>query len=226
MNQQHSSRNARTVQSKTPVLLVGGGYPAASDIVENKALAPTVVAADGGANFCLSAGVKPAFVIGDLDSLSDDIRAELPEDAVIEFADQDLTDFEKCLRLIEAPLVIAAGFTAGRLDHTLANFAVLARRIGPPTVLLDSEDLAFAAPEKLRISLPPGSRFSLFPMEPTRGTSKGLKWPIDGLTLDPLGRLGTSNEVSGAVDLSFERPGTIVLIPRAHLTAVLEALTG
>lgn len=226
MNQRHSPKINQTVQSETGVLLVGAGNPLPEDIVETKALAPTVVAADGGADFCLSAGIEPAFVIGDLDSISPGSRAALPRARLIEYTDQDLTDFEKSLRLIDAPFVIAAGFTAGRMDHTLANFAILARRIGPPTLLVGAEDIAFAAPDTLALDLPPGTPLSLFPLVPTRGTSRGLKWPIEGLTIDPMGRLGTSNQVTGPVALTFDRPGTIVLIPRAHLAAALTAMTG
>ena len=226
MTKQHSLPNGETVHSETPVLLVGAGHPQLSDIAENKAFAPTVVAADGGANFCLAAGVTPTRVIGDLDSLSAAARGALPASAVTRDDDQNLTDFEKALRMIEAPLVIALGFTEGRMDHTLANFAVLARRIGPPTLLLGGEDLAFAAPETLSLDLPHGTRLSLFPMRPSQGISRGLKWPIDGLTLDPSGRLGTSNEVSGPVRLSFDQPGVITLVPRKHLHEAMASLIG
>jgi thiamine pyrophosphokinase len=108
----------------------------------------------------------------------------------------------------------------------LANFAILARRIGAPTLLIGTHDVAFAVPEKIALDLPVGTRISLFPMVPTKGTSKGLRWPIDGLTIDPLGRLGTSNEVSGPVEMIFDTAGTIVIIPREHLDQAIAALTG
>ncbi len=217
---------ARNVHTETGVSLVGGGLPAPSDIVFSVTLAPFLIAADGGANFCIEAGLKPDAVIGDLDSISDAAHAALPPDTVIEYADQTLTDFEKCLRLIKAPFVIATGFTTGRLDHTLANFAVLARQIGPPTLLISDHDVAFAAPTKLALDLPIGTRLSLFPMKPMQGRSTGLKWPIDGLTIAPLGRLGTSNETNGPVRLNFDESGIIVLIPREHLDAILAEITG
>lgn len=218
--------NTRNVHTDLGVSLVGAGLPTQSDIVISMALAPFLVAADGGANFCLNAGLHPHVVIGDLDSISPETRAVLRAETVIEYADQTLTDFEKCLTLIKAPFVIANGFTMGRLDHTLANFAVLSRRIGPPTVLISDHDIAFAAPLELTLDLPIGTRLSLFPMAPMQGRSTGLKWPINGLTLDPNGRLGTSNAVTGPVTLSFDAPGTIVLIPRAHLQAVLTSIVG
>jgi thiamine pyrophosphokinase len=92
--------------------------------------------------------------------------------------------------------------------------------------MVGSDDVAFAVPEKVALDLPLGTRLSLFPMVPMRGTSKGLRWPIDGLTIDPMGRLGTSNEVSGPVELAFDAPGTIVIIPREHLDQAVAALAG
>ena len=216
----------KTVHAKSGVLLVGGGFPASSDLVNFVATAPYLVAADGGADYCVKSGLPPKAVIGDLDSVSDELRAGLPREALIEYEDQDLTDFEKCLQLIDAPFIIGVGFTGGRLDHTLANFAILGRRIGPPTLLVGTHDLAFAVPEKIALDLPVGTRLSLFAMVPMRGASKGLRWPIDDLSIDPMGRLGTSNEVSGPVELTFETAGTIVIIPREHLKQALAALTG
>ncbi len=214
------------VQSDTGVTLVGAGHPHPSDIAASMALAPHLVAADGGANSCIAIGVEPVAVIGDLDSITDEARAALPKARIIEYADQDITDFEKCLRLVDAPFVIATGFTDGRLDHTLAVFSVLARCIGPPTLVLGNEDVAFAAPRRLVLDLPGSTRFSLFPMTPVKGSSTGLRWPIDGLTLDPLGRLGTSNQASGRVEIDFDSPGCITLIPRHHLALAIAALTG
>ena len=214
------------VQSDTGVTLVGAGRPHASDIAASMTLAPHLVAADGGANSCIAAGVEPCAVVGDLDSITQETRAALPESRIIEYADQDITDFEKCLRLLDAPFVIATGFTDGRLDHTLAVFSVLARCIGPPTIVLGIEDVAFAAPSQLVLDLPDRTRFSLFPMTSVKGSSTGLRWPIDGLKLDPLGRLGTSNLASGRVELEFDSPGCITLIPRLHLSLAVAALTG
>ena len=216
----------KIVRSKTGVTLVGGGAPRGPDIVNSMALAPFLVAADGGANFCLDAGVSPEAVIGDLDSIRAGVRANIGDARLIEYTDQNLTDFEKCLRVVEAPFVLATGFSDGRLDHTLAVLAILARRIGPPVLVIGPQDLVFAAPCEATLDLPPGTRISLFPLTPMTGRSTGLKWPIDGLTLDPGGRLGTSNEALGEVRLSFDSPGCLVLIPRAHLTAGVFALTG
>lgn len=217
------------MQSKTGVTLVGAGNPSVKNITEALSFAPLLVAADGGANFCVEMGLEPSAIIGDFDSLAPDVRKRLSHARLIEVserAEQDSTDFEKCLVRIDAPFVLAAGFVDARLDHTLASFSALARRIGPPTFLLGSDDVAFAASLEVALELPVGTRFSLFPMEVISGTSTGLEWPIDGLTLSPVGRIATSNQVTGPVRLKFDKPGCVVLTPRESLADVLSSLIG
>ena len=214
------------VQSRGGVTLIGAGDPRREDLEEALKLAPTLVAADGGAGFALGWGHRPERVIGDLDSLDPDARRSFPEDRILHVAEQESTDFEKCLTRIDAPFVLAAGFTGGRSDHALAAFSVLARRVGPPTALIDASDVVLAAPGTCTLDLAPGTRVSLFPMVPVSGRSEGLRWPIDGLNLDPMGRIGTSNEATGRVSLAFERPGMLVILPRSALPSVLETLIG
>lgn len=214
------------VQSSQGVTLVGAGQPRRQNIVEALNIAPTLIAADGGANFCVMAGFAPLAVIGDFDSFETGTAEALNGTRLIRIDEQETTDFEKCLTRIAAPFIVATGFTAGRVDHAMAVWSVLARRLGPPTVVMSSEDIVFAAPASLRLDLPVGTRLSLFPMMPVTGRSRGLAWPIDGLTLSPLGRLGTSNRVTGRVQLEFDAPGCLVITPRAALAAALDALTG
>ena len=214
------------VQSPHGVTLVGGGGLRRADLVDSVARAPTIVAADGGANSCISEGFAPDAVIGDFDSISAETRSALPDARFIEVSDQDTTDFEKCLTRIEAPFVLATGFSPGRLDHALAVLSVMARRIGPPVILLSSEDAVFAAPEQLALDVAEGTRLSLFPLGPVQGTSSGLRWPIDGIVLDPVGMVGTSNTATGPVRITFDRAGCLVLMPREALDPVLAGLLG
>lgn len=214
------------VQSPGGVTLVGAGDPRAEDVATAVALAPTLVAADGGAAYCLELGFRPVAVIGDFDSLEDATRAALPDARMIEVEEQETTDFEKSLARIGAPFVLATGFTDARVDHTVAVLSVLAKRVGPPTLVIGQKDVVFASPERLALDLQPGTRVSLYPLVPVSGRSRGLAWPIDGLTLAPTGRLGTSNRAVGAVEIDFDRPGCLVILPKAALAAALTALTG
>ena len=213
------------LRSRRGVTLVGAGPVAREALGECLARAPGAVAADGGAGPLLAAGRVPDAVIGDLDSLASPDRARIPGGRIHRIAEQDSTDFEKCLVRIEAPLVLAVGFLGGRTDHALAALSVLARGVGPRCVLVSETDAVCHAPGRLDLHLAAGARVSLFPMAPVAGRSEGLRWPIGGIAFAPAGRVGTSNEaLGGAVRLLFSGPGMLVIVSRADLGALLAGL--
>ena len=211
------------LSSDLPVVLVGGGPVTAGDMAEARACAGAVVAADGGADRALALGVRPSAVIGDLDSLSAAARAALGC-AVHGVAEQDSTDFEKCLVRIAAPLVIAVGFAGGRLDHALAVFNALARHPARRCVVLAEREVIVLAPPRIALGLAAGTRVSLFPLAPVTGRSAGLYWPIDGIGFAPGGIIGTSNRAEGPVDLAFDGPGMLLMLPRRCLGALMAGL--
>ena len=167
----------------------------------------------------------PRAVIGDFDSLSDSAKRSLPQDRLFHITEQLTTDFDKALRSVEAPFVLAVGVTGARLDHGLAVLNALVRHQGNPCVVIGPQDVAFHVPESLTLQMMPGDRLSLFPMAPVSGTSTGLDWPIDGLHFAPGGVIGTSNRVNAReVRLRFNQPGMLVIVPRARLDRVISAL--
>lgn len=214
----------KIVETSGRVLLVGGG---AVDPALLRAAGNTVsqvVAADGGARALLEVGLRPDAVIGDMDSLGADAQAKLPDGVLHPIAEQDSTDFDKCLRNISAPLVLAHGFLGARLDHQLAALTVLVRRADLRCVLIGDEDVAVLVPPALALNLPRGMRLSLYPMGAVRGQSQGLRWPIDGLDFAPDGRVGTSNEVNGPVSLTFDAPRMLLILPLGALSALEQGL--
>ena len=217
--------NLPIVQSTHGVTLAGGGPFTARDLRLALARAPVPVAADSGADRLLHLGVAPQAVIGDMDSISARARAEIPVERQHPVAEQVTTDFDKALRLIEAPLVLALGFAGARLDHGLAALSTLIARSERRCILIGPQDLAFAAPPRLELDLLPGEPLSLFPMAPVTGRSEGLEWPIAGLRFAPDGMIGTSNRVARRrVVLEFDRRGMLVILPRRRLDAAIRAL--
>ena len=202
------------VHSDRPVTLVGAGQATAQDLQISLTMAQTCVAADGGAAQALAAGVTPAAVIGDLDSLDADTRDRIPAEHVHLVAEQDSTDFEKALLRIAAPLVIGVGFLGGRIDHQLAVFHTLTRFPQRVCVLLGTQEVICLAPPQLRLPTEAEETVSLFPLGPVAGQSDGLQWPIAGLSFDPLSKIGTSNRATGPVELSFDRASMLLVLPR------------
>lgn len=217
--------NSAIVQTLQGVTLAGGGPFTARDLFMCLARAPVAVAADGGADGLLRRGIVPKAVIGDFDSVSDAARLQIPKERHHRITEQETTDFDKALRLIDAPIVLALGFAGARLDHGLAAFNTLVVRTERRCILIGPKDVAFAAPPELVLDLVRGDGLSLFPMAPVTGRSTGLEWPIDGLVLAPDGRIGTSNRVqSRRVELAFDAPGMLVILPRRRLDAAIRAL--
>ncbi len=217
---------SRPVFSSTrPVTLVGGGAADKSDLTEALVLAPEVVAADGGAALVLAAGHVPRAVIGDFDSLDGDTRGRLDPASLHQVDEQDSTDFEKALMRLDVPLILAVGFTGARVDHELAALHALVRFAHLPCVLLAEREVILHCPPRLELDLTAEDVVSLFPLCPVSGTSTGLEWPIDGLAMAPGRQIGTSNRAAGGgMALEMDGPGMILLLPRARLGAVTQAL--
>lgn len=212
-----------------PVALVGGGAASEDDVREAARRSSAVIAADGGCDLCARAGAAPlAAVIGDMDSARDLGRwRDHPGCQVIEIAEQDTTDFEKCLYTVDAPLYLGVGFFGRRLDHSLAALHVMLRRRAQKIILIGEEDVVFLAPPLWRAELAPGARVSILPLTPCRGLgSTGLRWPIGGLDFALGRRIGSSNEADAAlVTTRFDRPGAALLLERRFLDAAIASLT-
>ncbi|MCR8725281.1 thiamine diphosphokinase [Frigidibacter sp. SLM-1] len=206
------------------VTLLGAGEVTAATLAEALTLAPNLVAADGAAAKALSFGHLPTAVIGDLDSIDGASREKIPADRLHLVAEQESTDFEKCLAAVSAPLILGVGFMGARLDHELAAYNALVRHPDRRCILIGPVDICFHAPPELLLEVEPGARVSLFPMAKVTGRSEGLHWPIEGLRFAPDGRIGTSNAAHGPVRLEFDGPGMLVILPRQALRAAITAL--
>lgn len=210
------------------VTLAGGGELGEAALGAARAIGPALVAADGGAHGLRALGHMPARIIGDLDSLGPRAPWEAAGVEITHVTEQDSTDFEKCLAAIgPVPLVLAVGFTGGRLDHLMATLTAMGRADAPPVILVGPEDITFRAPPTLALDLPAGCRVSLWPLAPVTVTRcEGLVWDATGLAMAPLGRVGTSNAATGGtLRLAFSDPGMFVVLPVDRLAQVARALT-
>lgn len=217
--------NRAFVQSTAGVTLVGAGPVARRDLAFALRRAPDLVAADGGADRMLAMGRMPRAVVGDMDSLSQAARDRLAPGVIHAVPEQETTDFDKALRAVAAPHVIALGFLGGRVDHELAVLRGLVAS-GAPCLCLGRQDVVMALPAgRTDLGLRAGDRLSLFPLAEVTGESAGLHWPIGGIGFAPAGRIGTSNRVAtGPVVLDMAGAGMLCILPRARADAALAAI--
>ena len=186
-------------------VIVGGGEPPSPALLReemDREPRPLLLCADSGADAVLEAGVEPAFLVGDLDSVSPAVRAALPAERVVAVAEQETTDLQKALEHALALGVKSAGllgFTGRRTDHTLGNLSLL-KRYGERMDLrvVDGHCELRRVGSRIRFRARTGQKISLCPLDgpANRITTSGLKWPLQGEDLVPGERNGISNEVA------------------------------
>jgi thiamine pyrophosphokinase len=213
------------------LVIVGGGAVDLELLRELYLNGGRLVGADSGGDIIAEAGLKPEAIIGDFDSLKDPL-AWLGKTRLMQIAEQETTDFEKALYSTTAPVTVALGMTGKRFDHTLAALDAVTRYAADRKVILvDEEDLALAMDGPISFKVAPGERVSVHPLAPVNfWRSEGLKYPLDGISLAPGVRTGTSNSaITGPFEIVPEEgiPAPwLLILDRKHLVPLIEQLLG
>ena len=202
------------------ILLIGAGPLTPELIAELSLNFDAIVAADGGFDSAQQAKLEVALVVGDMDS-----QLDLPaSQAAAHITDQETTDFQKCLAACDADVFLGVGFLGGRLDHQLAGFSALLNE-PRPVVLIDEVQLVFVVPQKFSVDLEAETPVGFYPMTSVEASLRGVRWPLSNAAMSPMGQIATSNAaLGGALDITVDGPGLLVILPRCHLETVLEAL--
>ena len=166
-----------------------------------------VVAADGGTQHVLDAGLMPTHVIGDLDSLAAKQRARLEAAGTMLHAHppaKDETDLELALTWAAAQPdvteIIVLGALGGRPDQALANLLLLAlpALTGHAVIIADGAWTVrcLRGGETVTFHGRPSDTLSLLPLggDATGVTTGGLAYPLRDETLHFGLTRGVSNE--------------------------------
>ena len=166
------------VERSEPVTLVGGAQLGPDDLSIAMTLAPTVVAADSGADHLLAADIEPNAIFGDFDSISDAARMKY-FDRMCQIDEQDTTDLSKALRHIYAPVILGIGFIGNRFDHTFAALHCALVHIDRPIVFLSSNDVIFILKDRVAsLSVPIETPLAVLPLIRSVVSSEGLNWEL------------------------------------------------
>lgn len=165
--------------------------------------ADLLVAVDGGLRHLQALGLRPALLIGDLDSVTAEQRAaaETAGAEVRQYpVDKDETDLELALQAVLAlgiRSIRVAAALGGRLDQTLGNiFLLMQPALTACDIRLeDGTEEAFLIRSQAVIDGQAGDRVSLLPLlGPAHGvTTRALRYPLHGETLLPERTRGISN---------------------------------
>lgn len=189
--------------NETVVVITGDG-PIAADIARRIPDGAVIIAADGALDHALEAGLIPAGLVGDLDSVSEEGLEWARQHATIQRhdPDKDHTDTELALDMAGALnparlILIGAG---DRLDHVFAAIGALGQSglTSVPTIdaYWSSQWIRVVhGPGQTTLDLEPGTTLSLLAMHgPCTGvTITGVRWPLERAELAPLVGVGVSN---------------------------------
>ena len=109
------------------VILANGDFPKHPTPLRILKEATSIICCDGAVNNIEKYGLKPTHIIGDMDSISPELKNNY-EDMLIHIADQNENDLRKALKWAEnngAKKASILGATGKRDDHSLANIFTL-----------------------------------------------------------------------------------------------------
>lgn len=184
----------------TAVIVIGGDPvpPAAlTDLPERR----WVIAADSGLDHARNIGLPVDVLVGDLDSVTEESRAAHTGAVDQHSPEKDATDLELAMSMaVGMPNIgrlIVLGGQGGRLDHLLANAAVIAsdRFAGHDVEWIAGLTRVHVVRDHCQLHGVPDDLVSLVPIggDVTGVTTSGLKWQLTDATIPAGSAIGVSN---------------------------------
>ena len=189
-----------------------------------------VIAADGGYNTLCSCGIKPDMVLGDFDS-SD----EIPEFENIHIYPREKDETDTAIAVKKAiemncSNVFIYGGTGGREDHTYANIQLLSYAVeNHVSAYLVYDNMIATIVKNGKISFGPDEKgyISVFGYgDIAKGvTIKGLKYEVEGITVDDYTPIGVSNEFVGKEACISVEDGKLLIMWYTDIKKAIDKLT-
>jgi len=165
------------------IILADGAFPKNEKLLSILRYAERIVCCDGAAEKLLDFGREPDAIVGDLDSLPENLKVSF-RDRIFHSADQETNDLTKAVHyclMKDYQNITILGATGKREDHTLGNISLLAeysKIIGNICLMTDYGRMDAVRKSKNFESIP-GQQVSIFSLTPeTQITAHGLRYPI------------------------------------------------
>lgn len=201
------------------LIVLGGDAPGVELLKACADEADFSIAADRGLEAFDAAGLEPDMLVGDMDSVSQNVLARyesrLSEDRLNCIKND--TDCEYALNLAifrGATEIVLLGALGGRLDHALANLMMVVRaaRRGVWAEIRAEGVQIVRINESYTLTGAKGSTVSLLPLGEARGISvRGCYYTIEDFTLASDTSRGVSNVVTADEAVFTVREGDLML---------------
>lgn len=202
------------IQNFKTVILANGAFPMHAIPLEHLLQAEKIVCCDGATENLLATGLKPYVIVGDLDSVSEEITNRYSS-IVFHIAEQETNDLTKafhfCVENKQTEITIL-GATGKREDHTLGNLSLLTEYAEKANVQLLTDEGVFTPLLKTAtLESYPGEQISIFSLTPeTRFTFHNLRYPVESRKFTSWWQ-GTLNEAeSNQFTIRFDQGKVLV----------------
>jgi thiamine pyrophosphokinase len=164
------------------VIVADGTFPQHAIPLGYLHKAKRVICCDGSAESLILEGMEPDAIIGDMDSLNNELANKFA-DRIYKDDNQDTNDLTKVVEWCREngfnDIVIVGG-TGKREDHTLGNISLLTEYSVDMNVIMVTDTGTFRPLlSSSELSSFKGQQVSIFSIDPdTEVTSQGLKFPL------------------------------------------------
>lgn len=179
----------------------------------------TVICADGGAYHAYKMNLLPDYIIGDLDSITNNtLQYYRSKSKITKLLRQNDTDVEKAIKFVvrkKFDEAVLLGVTGDRLDHTLCNLGIVIKYYNKIRLIIIAENSVLMPLSKINIiKSVPGETVSLYGFnKKTKITTKGLKYPLKKTAL-PFGERESTSNVSTSNEIKLDIEGGIIFVIR------------
>lgn len=164
------------------VVVDAGDFPSGPEALYWLDHTERIVCCDGAADALISAGLTPWRIVGDCDSLSQEIRRRFSS-IVRHIPEQESNDQTKAVRYLAArgfTRIVIVGATGRREDHTLGNISLLMeyRKIGIDARIYTDYGVFIPCGGHSEFTCRQGSQVSVFNFGASGMRSQGLRYPL------------------------------------------------
>lgn len=200
------------------------------DVNYLKELVPTfdiIICADGGAEYAYKCGILPHYLIGDFDSINNDVLEYFTlKNVKIERypKNKDFTDTELCVyKALEEKcneIIIFAGI-GSRIDHSLGNIGLLhiIKSFGAKGCIISENQIIYICNDTLILKGKKGDLVSIIPFGgDAKGiTTEGLQYPLKDDTIKFGYPTGVSNVMTDDICKIKITSGEILVIKQNEI---------
>lgn len=202
--------------TKRTVIIADGTFPEHSIPMGYLRDADLRICCDGGAENLINAGLVPDAIVGDLDSLSEELKNRFADRLYID-DEQETNDLTKAVKWCHESGyddIVVLGATGKREDHTLGNISLLAEYAKYVKIKMVTDSGIFLPfLRNCKVNSFPGQQVSIFSIDPeTEITSTGLRYQLKGRKLKNWWEATLNEALEDHVELNFKGGPILVFL--------------